>query len=280
MKFTAIALLSLVAARAAAQAPSPDPAKPPSIQDNSFLVEEAYNQEAGVVQHITALNIDQRSRAYELGFTQEWPVGSIRHQLSYLVPMVRTDLQQRNTGIGDVMLNYRYQLTGDGDAPLAVSPRLSAILPTGAWRTGRGNGATGVEAFLPASVVVSDLLVTHWNAGVRYTPSARNQAGERAGVARYALGGSAIARVLPYLHLMLETVWSREDEVVGPEQVVAGNSWTVLPGFRAALNHRSGLQIVPGIGFPFGAGPSRGDRGVFLYVSFEHPFNREGRAGK
>ena len=53
----AAVLLALVCARAAgAQAISPDEGKSeiPSIQDNSFLMEEAYNQEEGIVQHINA----------------------------------------------------------------------------------------------------------------------------------------------------------------------------------------------------------------------------------
>jgi hypothetical protein len=153
-------------------------------------------------------------------------------------------------------------------------------LPTGSWRKATGTGAVGYEAFLPASIVLSDLIVTHLNAGVRYVPSARNPVGDRAGIAKYTLGGSAILRMMPLFHLMLETVWTREDEVVGPGKVSASNSLTFLPGARAAFNFASGLQIVPGVGFPIGIGPSRGDHGVFLYLSFEHPFNAEGRGGK
>jgi hypothetical protein len=46
----------------------------------------------------------------------------------------------------------------------------------------------------------------------------------------------------------------------------------INPGFRFVINFESGLQIVPGIGFPIGFGPSRGEYGVFFYFSFEHPF--------
>lgn len=271
---------ALLAVRLPAQMPAPDSAKPPSFQDNSFLVEEAYNQEAGVVQHISGLGIDAVSKSYEYDFTQEWPLSGITHQLSYMIPLVRSAVPRKTTGIGDLLLNYRYQLLGDGDATVAVSPRLTLALPTGHWRDGAGNGAVGAEAFLPVSVVVSDLLVTHWNAGVRYTPSARNDRGDRAAIAKYTLGGSGIIRLSPNFHLMLETIWSREDAVVGPGQVASAKSLTILPGARAAFNYKSGLQIVPGIGFPIGIGPSRGDHGVFLYLSFEHPFNAEGRGGK
>jgi hypothetical protein len=79
---------------------------------------------------------------------------------------------------------------------------------------------------------------------------------------------------------MLETIWSRGEEVLSAGKTTSQDSWTILPGARFAFNYKSGLQIVPGIGFPIGVGPSRGDRGVFLYLSFEHPFNDAGRPAK
>src|SRR5262245_1643983 len=50
------------------------------IRDNSFLIEEAYNQEPGVVQHIFtgSFGLDDRggprTRTWDLSFTQEWPL--------------------------------------------------------------------------------------------------------------------------------------------------------------------------------------------------------------
>lgn len=61
----------------------------PVIQDNSFLVEEAYNQEAGIVQHISTFQIQRGTSDFDASFTQEWPVGSIKHQLSYDIPVSR-----------------------------------------------------------------------------------------------------------------------------------------------------------------------------------------------
>jgi hypothetical protein len=280
MRAKAFVLMIVIAANARAQSAAPDSAKPKSIQDNSFLVEEAYNQEAGVVQHINGLNIDRTAHSYEYDFTQEWPVGGITHQLSYTLPLVHSDMVPKSTGLGDVLLNYRYQLVGDGGAAVAISPRFTVALPTGDWKKGAGNGAVGYEALVPVSLVISDMFVTHWDAGVRYTPSARNSAGDRAGISKYTLAASGIILLMPTLNFMLETVWSREDAVVGKGKTVAGNSWVISPGIRGAFNFQSKLQIVPGIGFPIGVGPSRGDHGVFLYLSFEHPFNAAGRGGK
>ncbi|PYP40076.1 MAG: hypothetical protein DMD48_04640, partial [Gemmatimonadetes bacterium] len=99
------------------------------IADNSFLMEEAYNQERGVVQHISAWQRALRSTAWAFTFTQEWPLASQTHQLSYTVPLQRT-ARPSSTGLGDAALNYRYQLRRAA-ARVAIAPRLSLIVPTG-----------------------------------------------------------------------------------------------------------------------------------------------------
>ncbi|MCA1658676.1 MAG: hypothetical protein LC627_05205, partial [Verrucomicrobiaceae bacterium] len=101
------ALLCFSALEALAQE---SPAK--AIQDNSFLVEEAYNQEPGVVQHIfNALYSRNRNEdAWDLAFTQEWPLFTQRHQVSYTIPysFLRAD-GDWNNGPADALLHYRFQ---------------------------------------------------------------------------------------------------------------------------------------------------------------------------
>ena len=46
----------------------------------------------------------------------------------------------------------------------------------------------------------------------------------------------------------------------------------LVPGVRWSHNFASGLQIVPGVGFPVRVGASSGTRQTFVYLSFEHPF--------
>src|SRR5690349_21477827 len=54
------------------------------IQDNSFLLEEAYNQELGVIQHISTFTRWWNSKDWNYSFTQEWPAPrDPRHQFSY-----------------------------------------------------------------------------------------------------------------------------------------------------------------------------------------------------
>ena len=151
------------------------------IEDNSFLVEEAYNQGPGIVQHISAF-ARAEGGDWEYSFTQEWPFLSQRNQLSYTLPLARLSdgLGGSRTRLGDVSLNYRRQLLGVDGGNVALSPRLSILLPTGDEKTGHGAGGLGIQTNLPLSVLLSDRLVTHYNAGFTITPRARNVTGDRA----------------------------------------------------------------------------------------------------
>src|SRR5262245_17773403 len=79
----ACAMACIAVARARADGATwPDLSSGP-LQDNSFLIEEAYNQEAGVVQSIVNGLWSRSSENWTLSFTQEWPVPDQRHQFSY-----------------------------------------------------------------------------------------------------------------------------------------------------------------------------------------------------
>ena len=265
--FTPLLVIFLLAPGVFAQIPS----TPKPIQDNSFLVEEAYNQEFGVVQHINNFQRDWNTNSWVYSFTQEWPVDfAPRNQLSYTLTAVRPGYA--SAGLGDVALNYRYQLLGDGDWRVAFAPRLTLLLPTGDSRLGRGAGGTGVQTNLPLSVVISKHFVTHWNAGATIIPRAQNSQGARAATYGYNLGQSLIWLAKPRLNFLLETVWAGTETVVAPGRTQRDHSLLLSPGVRWAYNFSHGLQVVPGVGVPLGVGPSTGDKGIFLYLSLEHPY--------
>ena len=251
-----------------AQAPIP-------IRDNSFLIEEAYNQEWGVVQHVGTYQRVRGSSGWGATFTQEWPAPGERHQLSYTIPLLHSEAgDDSNTGIGDIALNYRYQVPVPQGSRIAVSPRLSLLLPIGDEARGHGSGNAGVEVNLPTSVELSPMFVTHLNAGGRWTPSARSLSGDEAATTGFFLGQSLIILIHPKVNLMVEALWSQDESVVGADRTARERSFVIAPGIRGALDFASGLQIVPGIAFPIGVGPSEGEEGVYLYLSFEHPFRR------
>ncbi|MBI1968080.1 MAG: transporter [Gemmatimonadetes bacterium] len=253
-------------------APAQEATEAPAIADNSFLLEEGYNQEAGVVQHISAFLRSRNDGSWVYTFTQEWPLFSQKSQLSFTLPVQRLRTgAAAATGIGDVALNYRYQLAGV-EARASVAPRLSLLLPTGADGRGFGTGAFGVQANLPVSVTLGPRLVTHWNAGATVIPSAKNAVGAEATTTGYNLGASVVWLLRPTINLLLEVAWARSEAVTGPGVTAASDSWFVSPGLRWAHNFSGELQIVPGIAYPIGVGPSRGEDGIFFYLSFEHPF--------
>jgi len=203
------------------------------IEDNSFLVEEAYNQDPREVQHITEMTRGS-DRHWTGTFTQEWPVGGITHQLSYTLPL---------DGTSDALINYRYQLLGSGETRAACAPRLSLIVGS------RHDRHYGAQALVPVSVVLDDRVVTHWNGGVNIEH----------GHATKLAAASAIVAALPEVHLMLESAWNSDDRAL-----------VVSPGIRWAYDFKSGLQIVPGVAVPYDTRSH--ERSVFVYLSFEHPY--------
>ena len=248
---------------------------PPGIQDNSFLVEEAYNQEFGVVQHISSFTRFWGSKDWVYTFTQEWPVPGLRHQLSFTLPLQHAgSVPGSGAGVGDALLNYRYQLLGNGEARVAFAPRLSLILPTGDPVLSRGQGAAGAQTNLPLSIVLTEKLVSHWNAGATFVPHAQDSSGDRAFSAGYNFGQSLVWMANPRFNVLLETVYSASQQVAGPDKTEWSRAMYLNPGIRWAYNFKNGLQIVPGIAMPIGVGPSAGERAVFLYLSFEHPFRK------
>ena len=238
------------------------------IMDNSFLLEEAYNQEPGVIQHIQTFRYLEKSENWEYSFTQEWPVPGQRHQLSYTIPVSYLNDPVNETNIGDVALNYRYQLLFQ--EAVALAPRFSTLLPTGDYKEGFGSDALGYQMNIPLSLELSGKLVNHWNVGTTITPGNKEAGGADADTFGYNFGTSLIWCVSGNFNLMCEAVWNSPESVQFDGTKTRNDSFFINPGARFAINFESGLQIVPGISFPIGVGPSKNDYGVFLYLSFEH----------
>jgi Putative MetA-pathway of phenol degradation len=248
------------------------------IQDNSFLVEEAYNQEPGVVQHIlnVPINFTNGSREIAPSFTQEWPVFSQTHQFSYTTPYIFTE---DDNGLADIRLNYRLQALMEDQWTPAFAPRLSLVLPTGDEDKDFGTGVVGFEFNLPFSKIISDRWTVHFNAGMSVFPDVRGH-----DLTGYNLGASAIYAVSRDFNLMLETVagWNEEiaEGVFAFEETVDRTTTVLIsPGARYAFNLPNDAQLVFGAALPIGLTSDSPDWGVFFYCSFEHSFMR-GEAGR
>lgn len=276
-----VCLLVLVSlARAADSEANERPAE--GVQDNSFLIEEAYNQDPGVVQHILSITHqitrmagpDQRD--WQFVFTQEWPVFSQTHQLSYTIPYDYVSMGGDSAhGFDDVLLNYRLQvLTESGTRP-AFAPRFSLVLPTGDSDEGFGNDAVGYQLNLPVSKLVSDRWTLHGNAGATVVPDVQDH-----DLVSHNLGASAIYAVTPTFNLMLESTANWDAEVNDRGRVERNLSALISPGMRYAFNHPNDAQTVIGIAAPIGISSHAPDYGVILYGSFEHFFTRTNRGSE
>ena len=245
----------------------------PPIQDNSFLIEEAYNQEDGVIQHISTFERLTNSRDWVYTQTDEWPWRTYKHQVSVTLAATHAGtFAGSGAGWGDTAFNYRYQLVGTGETKYAVAPRLSLLLPTGDHRFGRGSGGLGLQTNLPVSMQHSAHLVSHWNAGATWIPRTLDDRREAANTLGFNLGQSLVWLVSARVNFLLETLWTSSEIIVGPHETQRSQDLYISPGIRWAHNLNRGLQIVPGIAVPVGIGPCAGEKGIILYLSFEHPF--------
>jgi DtxR family transcriptional regulator, Mn-dependent transcriptional regulator len=255
-----------------AHAQDPTPPALPSfgIADNSFLVEEAFNQEPGIFQNIFGtVRADGRWSAV---FTQEWPIASQTHQFSYTLSFLDSGI---TSGIGDTLLNYRYQVLTEGPGRPAFSPRASLMLPTGRVSRRLGAGSPGLQINLPFSKRTGDWY-WHWNGGFTWLPRADVPNGvtdeRHVNLFSPALAGSGIYRLRTMLHLMIENVLIFEESVDGDTKS-RETVYTLSPGVRSGWNFGD-RQLVAGAALPITWSGSDADTGLFLYLSYELPFRR------
>jgi DtxR family Mn-dependent transcriptional regulator len=230
-------------------------ARPFEITDNSFLIEEAFNQERGTMQTIATFRMNARND-WDATLTQEWPLFGQTHQFSYTLPMTATT---GGRGLGDALINYRLQVLTDEDGTPAFSPRLSLILPTGDSRRGLGDGGVGWQVNLPFSEQAGDTYL-HWNLGFTHIPSASGPDGDYTVFTPLA-GASAIWRAAPMVHLMMEAL------------VEGGERMTVSPGIRVGWNHAQSQWVI-GVAAPVVWADSATSLSGFGYLSYELPFTR------
>jgi hypothetical protein len=265
IRFPAVYELVLITLLAQTPAAAPPPPQEPfRILDNSFLVEEAFNQEARIFQNI--VNWSRQNGDWLLTYTQEWPAPGVRHQLSYTVPFT-------SSGIGDALLNYRLQVLEEGPGRPAFSPRVSAIVPTG-----RRPSSPGLQTNLPFSKQHGDWYF-HWNGGVTWV-----RAPEHVSLVTPALAGSAIYRLKPMVNVMLESVLSFDQRVAAatPSSTAnpsgvgrdRGHTFTLSPGVRGGWNLDAETQIVVGAAVPVSWTDGKASAGIFGYFSYELPFKR------
>jgi hypothetical protein len=260
-----LGLLWLTTASAIAQQPAPQKpvAAPFDITDNSFLVEEAFNQEPGIFQNI--FNGVQDNDRWAFAFTQEWPLWTQTHQLSYTLAWAHA---RDDNEFGVTLINYRWQALMEGPGRPAFSPRLSVILPTAS--SGSADQSAGLQVNLPFSKQTGDVY-WHWNAGLTWLPSAGDGEDARS-LENPFFAGSVIVRLRPMLNAMLESLVLLREEPV-PGGTTRDKSFTLSPGVRGGWNIGDS-QLILGFAVPVTWNDGDQDAAAFFYASYELPFKK------
>jgi DtxR family Mn-dependent transcriptional regulator len=259
-----IAFLWLAASAFAQSAVPPPPSgkdAPWEITDNSFLVEEAFNQDPKIFQNI--FGFTRTDGNWLATFTQEWPAPGLRHQLSYTLSAASLG---PHIGFGDVYLNYRYQALEEGPGRPAFSPRVSAIFRSGDHIIGSDHD--GLQVNLPFSKQQGDFYL-HANAGFTWLPRGKSD-----DLLSPTLGGSAIYRLRPMLNLMLESVLGFAADDTPEGNVGYTRVLTISPGVRGGWNVAKDAQVIIGAAVPVTWTSGQSSVGVFGYFSYELPFKK------
>ncbi len=254
MKILLSAIFALFAPLSASSAP---------LEDNSFLLEEAYNQEPGVYQFIQVYQFNKTSPAETTetyAFTVEAPLYSQRHQLSFTMPFQTLETTgTRNSGIADTFVHYRYSLLDKKD--FTATPRISVILPTGKKESGLGTGSIGAQFAAALSLNLNEYFVTHWNMGFTLVPSAKTVSNNFAASLVYLFNDN--------LNFLVEFFNESKETADDTGTKSRSESYYINPGVRYAHNFGE-TQLVPGISFPVGVAASEAeDYGILLYLSLE-----------
>lgn len=215
--------------------------EPMSIEDNSFLIEEAFNQSSGVIQYTLINQLTNGSTNFN--FECEFPLKRELHQLSFSIP---AKLDQSFFGLEDLVISYRPLLSGR-HRWVMVAPRFSLVIPTGKFSRGFGSGLFGLEWNLALTKRLSRGLITHVNLGSSHLLNntelatlPEDKTRENRLQNRFA-GASLILALARNCDFMTE--FKATNEVKGNWNLAAN------PGFRFLLKVKE-FAIVPGISSP------------------------------
>jgi hypothetical protein len=250
------------------------------FEDNSFLLNEAFTQEKGIMQFISTIYHDNlHDKNFSCTFTHEIPLNHHRHQVSYSLRynfMQPQATSQDNDGWGDTDIGYAYMLSGK-EAWIMVVPQLTIIIPTGDPSRDLGYGGLGGRLALTITKRLSRKLVSHYNASYTIVHKADRYneiSGEKVKAFEKTLhdqdlAGSIIWYPVRKVNIMLEYISSFRSQISTSGTISKIQESVVNPGFRLALDLKT-LQIIPGLSVPIAfSNDYQRQTGVFVYLSIE-----------
>lgn len=233
------------------------------IEDNSFLLEEAYNQEIGVYQFIQNYQTFGKSGRYKYSFQNEIPITNETQQFSYEFRYERAE-DERHGAVNDPVINYRIQpYSKDG---VMFADRFGLIIPLGRVEKDAGNGVWGLEFMHAGSIELNDSFQTHFNIGVNYLPHAKfEDTNNRKSITNLILGSSLVHHWKDNLNFLMEALYESEDQ--------DDPQLSLSPGMRWSFDFEwNDTQMVHGISFPIEVLNDSTEKSVFFYFSMEPSF--------
>lgn len=237
------------------------------IVDNSFLIEEAFNQDPGLVQSTFTWSRD-RSGAWEGNFTQEWPAPALAHQLSYSVPLAGGD--GMGAHVGGIVVNYRYQVAMERPGRPRIAVRLGVVLPTG--RAVDSSDRPGLQLNVALSKQLGRVYV-HGNTGFTWLEKVPVGAGDRKNLTSPFFAGSLVWNNRPFLNLMIESLVSFDEQGADNGRTEHQPAVTVSPGVRGGWT-RGDRQFVLGAAVPVTRAGHATTTAILGYLSYELPFSK------
>lgn len=235
------------------------------IEDNSFLLEEAFNQKEGEFQFIQKYQTD-RSGAIDYNLELEAPITNETHQFSFDISRSRPE-DISESSFSDLALNYRWQAFNQNGILLAE--KIGIVLPTGSVGKNTGQGAVGWNLLQAATISFSDVLMNHWNMGLTVFPEAESPGDDKTIMGLNA-GTSFVYLYRDDLNFLLEAVFETGESFGLDGEVSNEKSFYLNPGLRFARNFDfKQTQVVPGLSFPLEYTDSQVRPGILLYLSVE-----------
>lgn len=259
--------LSLTAAAAPVAAPSS------VIEDNSFLLDEAYNQDPGVVQITQVFQILPSTGEWSHSPAIEFPIVTENHQITLQFPFSRP--MGASLSLNDFALQYQYWLIHA--KYFHLTPRIGAVFPTGNSTIGTGSGTVGAQAGLSTTVNFGDAFAFHTSGNAFLYPGSRATDGVATTTWDASIAASLIWRPLSWLNLLTEGVLTSDQTPLPGGSIGRDLLATVSPGARFSIRlgeHRT-WEIVPGVAVPFTwrtSSPGSASISVLGYLSIEGPW--------
>lgn len=235
------------------------------IEDNSFLLEEAFNQKKGEYQFIQKYHTSATGYI-EYVFEVEAPLSDETHQLSLDISRIRPE-EIPASSFSDLNLNYRYQALNRED--MILTEKVGLVLVTGKVENETSNGALGFQLMQVATFKLSEKYINHWNLGTTVIPQAETPGGEKT-ILEFTGGTSLINNYSDRLNFLLEAVLQTFESYDEDKNVNNELRFYLNPGLRYAWNFDfKRTQVVPGASIPVQYSDGEIRPGIFLYLSVE-----------